>query len=132
MSGVGFWELILVFMIGLIVLGPERLPRVARQLGTWLGQARRMTRVMRRQLEDELNLEKELSIKPRSRSLPPPNRPTRPKGEDDTYSPAHDAAAPGTGAAQAADPESRSDADSSRAGSPDDAPAEPPAEAKDP
>ena len=30
-----------LFLIGLIVLGPERLPRVANQLGSWLGQARR-------------------------------------------------------------------------------------------
>ena len=64
MSGIGFSELVILFLIGLIVLGPERLPQVARQLGTWLGQARRMTRVMRRQLEDELNLEKELNIRP--------------------------------------------------------------------
>ena len=66
MSGIGFSELIILFLIGLIVLGPERLPRVANQLGSWLGQARRMTRVMRRQLEEEINLEQELSIKPKS------------------------------------------------------------------
>lgn len=64
MSGVGFWELIFLFLIGLIVLGPERLPRVAQQLGGWLGQARRMTRVMKRQLEDELDLNKPLNIQP--------------------------------------------------------------------
>ena len=96
MSGVGFWELILVFLIGLIVLGPERLPRVAQQLGTWLGQARRMTRMMRRQLEDELNFEQELSIRPQSRPLPPPRRPTG-ADVDDTYSPAHDKPPAGTG-----------------------------------
>lgn len=98
MSGVGFWEVILVFLIGLIVLGPERLPRVAQQLGSWLGQARRMTRVMRRQLEDELNLEQELSIRPRSRPLPPPSRAARP-ADDDTYSAAHGKSAAGTAAA---------------------------------
>ena len=65
MSGIGFWELILLFVIGLIVLGPERLPRVANQLGTWLGQARRMSRVLKRQLEDELNLENNRNIRPR-------------------------------------------------------------------
>jgi sec-independent protein translocase protein TatB len=99
MSGVGFWELVLLFLIGLIVLGPERLPRVANQLGTWVGQARRMTRVLKRQLEDELNLEKELNIRPRPpvRSLPP--KPA--KEVDDAYSPAHDAGSPGTGAGAA-------------------------------
>ncbi|MEM9209734.1 MAG: hypothetical protein AAGA61_10835, partial [Pseudomonadota bacterium] len=33
------------------------LPQVANQLGSWLGQARRMTRMMKRQLEDEINLD---------------------------------------------------------------------------
>jgi len=70
MSGVGFSEIVILFMIGLIVLGPEKLPRVANQLGTWLGQARRMTRVMRRQLEDELDLDKDLKIDPPSLQAP--------------------------------------------------------------
>ncbi len=89
MSGIGFWELIILFLIGLIVLGPERLPRVANQLGSWLGQARRMTRLMKRQLEEELDLNKVLDINP------PPNKPKH--DDDDTYSPAHDADAVGTG-----------------------------------
>ena len=54
MSGIGFWELIILSLIGLIVLGPKRLPQVANQLGEWIGQAKRMTRVMRRQLEEEI------------------------------------------------------------------------------
>ena len=83
MSGIGFSELLILFMIGLIVLGPERLPRVANQLGTWLGQARRMTRVLKRQLEEELDLDgNPLSIEPRA-SQPTPN-------DDDTYSPMHE------------------------------------------
>ena len=90
MSGIGFSELIILFLIGLIVLGPERLPRVANQLGGWLGQARRMTRVMRRQLEEELNLEKELSINP-SQSVSKPSYVTPANETDDTYSPAHGA-----------------------------------------
>ncbi len=69
MSGIGFGELIILFLIGLIVLGPERLPRVANQLGNWLGQARRMTRVMKRQLEEELDLNKPLEILPPDRTL---------------------------------------------------------------
>lgn len=96
MSGIGFWELIILFLIGLIVLGPERLPRVANQLGGWLGQARRMTRVMKRQLEDELNFEKELDIKPPSRE--PSKQPefTAPRDDDD-YSPEHEVDEPGSG-----------------------------------
>ncbi len=75
MSGVGFSEIVILFMIGLIVLGPEKLPRVANQLGTWLGQARRMTRVMRRQLEEELDLEKNLKIDPPSLQAPLDSKP---------------------------------------------------------
>lgn len=105
MSGVGFWELILVFLIGLIVLGPERLPRVAHQLGSWLGQARRMTRMMRRQLEEELNLEREFDFRQRPRSLPRATQ-TAERTVKDRHSPAPEApvaggAEPGTGEAPA-------------------------------
>jgi len=96
MFGIGFQELVLLSLIGLIVLGPERLPRVANQIGGWLGQARRMTRVMKRQLEDEINFEKDLNIKPPSRepsTQPPPATPN----DDDTYSAAHEDGEPGTG-----------------------------------
>jgi len=103
MSGIGFWELIILFLIGLIVLGPERLPRVANQLGSWLGQARRMTRVMKRQLEEELDLDRNLNIKP-----PPPFKPKN--DEDDTYSPAHDADSVGTGMSDNALPDDADDA----------------------
>ena len=104
MSGIGFWELIILFLIGLIVLGPERLPRVANQLGTWLGQARRMTRVMRRQLEEEIDIEKELHIKPDSdKSKPSYSKPeyVSQNEHDDTYSPAHDKDGAGTGVSDA-------------------------------
>jgi len=106
MSGVGFWELIILLLIGLIVLGPERLPRVANQLGGWLGQARRMTRVMKRQLDDELNIEKHLDIVPPARTqhsspggyqAPVAETPPVDDDYDDTYSPAHDKDSAGTG-----------------------------------
>jgi sec-independent protein translocase protein TatB len=101
MSGIGFSELIILALIGLIVLGPERLPRVANQLGGWLGQARRMTRVMKRQLEDELNLEKDFTIKspPVSRepSTRPEVQPAPPPRDDDDFSPAHAEDDVGTG-----------------------------------
>jgi sec-independent protein translocase protein TatB len=110
MSGVGFWELVLLFLIGLIVLGPERLPRVANQLGSWLGQARRMTRVMKRQLEDELNFEKDFSIEPAKPARAPTPSVSTPRfvqekkpEADDTHSPAHGAGDTGTGVGDDAD-----------------------------
>lgn len=54
MFEVGFWELVLVFGIGLVVLGPERLPKVAAQLGNWAGQARRMARNLSSQIQAEI------------------------------------------------------------------------------
>jgi sec-independent protein translocase protein TatB len=64
MSGVSSAELILLIVIGLVVLGPKRLPEIANKIGSWIGQARRMTRIMKRQLEEELNLDDFNSIQP--------------------------------------------------------------------
>lgn len=53
MFDIGFWELALIFVLALLVLGPERLPRLASQLGHWAGQARRMARLLTTQLRQE-------------------------------------------------------------------------------
>lgn len=81
MSGPSFWEFLLICMIGLVVLGPKRLPQVAQQIGAWVGHARRMTRTLRRQLEEELDLDKPLNVRPPVRYAPP--------RDDVTYSPLH-------------------------------------------
>ena len=64
MSGVSSAELILLVVIGLVVLGPRRLPEIANKIGSWIGQARRMTRIMRRQLEEELKFDDLNNIQP--------------------------------------------------------------------
>ena len=86
MSGIGGSEFLLLCIIGLLILGPERLPRVARQLGTWIGKARQMTRSLQRQLEDELDVEKNLGFDPKELN---PQDMFIPH-DDDTYSPLHD------------------------------------------
>lgn len=53
MFDIGFTELMLLAVIGLLVLGPERLPRVARTLGHWLGRARMAFNNMKNELERE-------------------------------------------------------------------------------
>jgi len=55
MFDVGFWELVVLFVIGLIILGPERLPQVAIKVGNWAGQARRMVRHLSNQVRSELD-----------------------------------------------------------------------------
>jgi sec-independent protein translocase protein TatB len=57
MFDIGFSEVLLIFVIALVVLGPEKLPRVAAQVGRWIGRARSMARQFREQLEEEVNLE---------------------------------------------------------------------------
>lgn len=53
MFEVGFTEIVLILGIALIVLGPEKLPRVASQVGRWLGRARVMARQLKIQLDEE-------------------------------------------------------------------------------
>src|SRR5712664_857543 len=57
MFDIGFSEVLLIFVIALIVLGPEKLPRAASQVGRWIGRARAMARQFKDQLEEEVNLE---------------------------------------------------------------------------
>ena len=57
MFDIGFSEVLLIFVIALIVLGPEKLPRAASQVGRWVGRARAMARQFKEQLEEEVNLE---------------------------------------------------------------------------
>jgi len=57
MLDVGFSEILLTSAIALIVLGPERLPKVARQVGHWMGRARAMARQLSEQLEREVSAE---------------------------------------------------------------------------
>ena len=53
MFEVGFTEIILIFGIALLVLGPARLPKLAADIGRWAGRARSMARQLRSQLEQE-------------------------------------------------------------------------------
>jgi sec-independent protein translocase protein TatB len=86
MSGIGGSEFLLLCLIGLLILGPERLPRVARQIGGWVGKARQMTRTLQRQLEEELDVEKNIGINPKDLT---PDALLSPR-DDDTYSPRHE------------------------------------------
>jgi len=56
MFDVGFWELMILFTLALLVLGPERLPRVTNSIGRWVGRARAMASNLKEQIEDEVSL----------------------------------------------------------------------------
>jgi sec-independent protein translocase protein TatB len=58
MFEVGFSEILLIVVIALIVLGPHKLPKLAADIGRWVGRARAMARQLSNQLNEEINLEK--------------------------------------------------------------------------
>lgn len=53
MFDIGFSKILVIFGLALVVLGPEKLPRVAATVGRWVGRARVMARQFRDQLEQE-------------------------------------------------------------------------------
>lgn len=53
MFEVGWSEYLLIFGLALVVLGPEKLPKLAASIGRWVGRARTMARQFRDQLETE-------------------------------------------------------------------------------
>ncbi len=56
MFEIGFTELLLVGIVALLVLGPERLPVAARTLGRGLGQTRRALHALKTQVEREIDM----------------------------------------------------------------------------
>lgn len=51
----GFSEIMLIMIVALIVVGPERLPGLARKAGYWVGKFRRYVSTVRSEIERELN-----------------------------------------------------------------------------
>ena len=57
MFDIGFWELALIALVALIVIGPERLPKVARTAGLWLGRGRRFIANVKADIDREIKAE---------------------------------------------------------------------------
>lgn len=55
MFDIGFWELVLVAIVALLVVGPERLPKLAAEAGMWFGKLQRFIRKTRIDIENELH-----------------------------------------------------------------------------
>ncbi|MDB5987245.1 MAG: tatB, partial [Nevskia sp.] len=56
MFDISFSELLLCFVVALVVLGPERMPGVARAVGRWTGKARGYMRNLTAELERETHI----------------------------------------------------------------------------
>jgi sec-independent protein translocase protein TatB len=57
MFEVGFSEIVMVGLVSLLVIGPERLPKVARIAGYWIGKTRRMIATAKAEISAELHAE---------------------------------------------------------------------------
>lgn len=57
MFDMGFAELLLIAVVGLLVIGPKRMPDAIRVLGYWLGKLRRTVNNARREMEQEFGLD---------------------------------------------------------------------------
>lgn len=57
MFDIGFWELVLIAVIGLVVLGPERLPVAVRSVARWVRTFRAMAASVQNELNQELKLQ---------------------------------------------------------------------------
>ena len=55
MFDIGFAELIIIAVVGLLVIGPERLPGAIRTASLWLGRIKRGFNDIRREVEQELH-----------------------------------------------------------------------------
>ena len=57
MFDIGFLELVIIAVVGLVVIGPERLPAVARNVGTWVGRTRRFITQVKSDIDREMKQE---------------------------------------------------------------------------
>ena len=56
MFDIGFWEMLVLCVLGLLVLGPNKLPEVAIKIGNYIGRARSMVNSFSRRMRQEIEL----------------------------------------------------------------------------
>ncbi|MGY3172013.1 sec-independent protein translocase protein TatB [Pseudomonas sp. TE12234] len=114
MFGISFSELLLVGLVALLVLGPERLPGAARTAGLWVGRLKRSFNAIKQEVEREigadeirrqLHNEHILSLEQEARKIFTPTQqeptPVEHVGEQSTHTPAAPTPTPTPAAAPA-------------------------------
>lgn len=71
MFDIGFWELLLIAVVALLVIGPERLPGVAQTAGRWIGRGRRMIMDVKADIDKEMKAEELKKILDQQRNSNP-------------------------------------------------------------
>ena len=114
MFDIGFWELVLIAVVALLVIGPERLPKVARMAGLWMGRARRTLASVKEEIDRELKaqelkeiLEKQARSNPLESILEEPTADTPPSARKPSARRSGLEPSPGEGVADRRDQEGR-------------------------
>jgi len=63
MFDIGFWEIVLIAVVALVVVGPERFPGMVKTAGHWVGQFRRMANTVKSEIQLEVDKADELQRK---------------------------------------------------------------------
>jgi len=58
MFDIGFWEFALIGVITLIVVGPERMPAIARKAGHYVGKIKKFVAKIQEDISDEVEVDK--------------------------------------------------------------------------
>lgn len=70
MFDIGFWEIIFILVITLLVVGPERLPRIARTAGLWVGKMRGFVASVKADIDQEIAAEELKKVLAKQASVP--------------------------------------------------------------
>ena len=70
MFDVGFWEMLLLLALGLIILGTNKLTAVALKIGNYIGKARTLVNSFSRQMRQEIELEPKRPMPPKRTNAP--------------------------------------------------------------
>ncbi|WP_260291919.1 Sec-independent protein translocase protein TatB [Sedimenticola hydrogenitrophicus] len=57
MFDIGFWELAIIGLVALLVVGPERLPKLAYTAGKWMGKGRKVLQQVKSEIDKEIKAE---------------------------------------------------------------------------
>ena len=82
MLNLGTGEVLVILVVALLVLGPDKLPGAARQAGRWLGELRRLSSGFQSELRDAL--QEPVDQTPRSATPAPPAPPSADEPADET------------------------------------------------
>jgi len=61
MFDIGFQELIIIFVVALLVIGPEKLPEFSKKLRKWVEEIRKGINIAKSQIEEEINKDIKIS-----------------------------------------------------------------------